>query len=340
MTMKSPAASPTRPKSAPDRPVPAVSIIVISFNTRDLTLDCLRSVEQETTVPYELIVVDNASSDGSAEAIAEAFPDITLIAEDTNHGFAGAHRVAEPHANAPFLLLLNPDTVVLENAIDKLLAFAEHTPAAGIWGGRTVFPDGALNPTSVWGRATPWSTFCRTAGLATVLSGSALFNPEGYGGWMRDSEREVDIVTGCFLLIRRELWDRLGGFDLSFFMYGEEADLCLRARALGASPRFTPEATIVHLGGASEPVREDKVVRLLTAKNRLIERHTAAPWRSPEAIALRLWPLTRTLAARSLAALTRSERWKRTADVWGAVWRRRAEWSPAASVRPASKTED
>src|SRR5690606_35725860 len=115
--------------------------------------------------------------------------------------------------------------------------------------------------------------FCVATGLSSLFRGSSLFNPEGYGGWKRDTVREVDIVSGCFFLIRRELWERLGGFDPAFFMYGEEADLCLRARKLGARPMVTPEATIVHYGGASERVRADKMVRLLQAKALLIRRH-------------------------------------------------------------------
>ncbi|MDE3120769.1 MAG: glycosyltransferase family 2 protein, partial [Paracoccaceae bacterium] len=118
---------------------PQLSIIVVSYNTRDMTLACLASVFAQTRTPFEVIVVDNASTDGSAEAIGAAFPQVRLMAETTNHGFAAAHRLAVPVARAPWLLLLNPDTVVLNGALDKLLAFAERTPDAGIWGGRTLF---------------------------------------------------------------------------------------------------------------------------------------------------------------------------------------------------------
>jgi len=97
---------------------PLVSIIIISYNTRQMTLDCIQSVIDQTTVPYELIVMDNASDDGSAEAIATAFPDIPLMAEETNHGFAKANNLAAVHAKGEYLLLLNPDTIVLDGAID------------------------------------------------------------------------------------------------------------------------------------------------------------------------------------------------------------------------------
>jgi GT2 family glycosyltransferase len=312
--------------STPAAGSPTVSVIVVSYNTRAMTLDCLRSLAAETKVSHEVIVVDNASTDGSAAAIAAEFPGIRLMAETANHGFAAATNLAAAEARGDYLLLLNPDTVVLDGAVDRLLAFAQARPEAGIWGGRTLYGDGRLNPASCWRRMTPWNLFCRASGLTGLFPGSGLFNPEAYGGWPRDTERAVDIVTGCFLLIRRDLWQRLGGFDPAFFMYGEEADLCLRARALGAAPRVTPEATIVHHGGASERVRADKMVRLLTAKAELIERHLPA-WQRPLARPLlRLWPLSRRIATGALAAATGRATLAESAANWAEIWRRRAEW--------------
>jgi len=312
-------------ENAGDRP--AVSIIVVSYNTRDMTLTCLRSVVEQTTDSYELIVVDNDSSDGSAAAIAAAFPDIRLFAETENHGFAVANNLAAAHARGDFLLLLNPDTEVLDGAVDKLLAFARARPEARIWGGRTVFADGSLNPSSAWRRMSLWTCFCQAAGLSALFPRSALFNAEAYGGWNRDTERPVDIVTGCFLLIRREDWEALGGFDPAFFMYGEEADLCLRATGdLGAEPRITPDALIVHHGGASDRVRADKMVRVLRAKAELVKRHVPA-WQRPVALfLLRLWPFTRWIALRAAASLSGLARMRERAADWRAIWSRRSEW--------------
>jgi len=313
---------PAAPIAAPRVAAPKLSILVVSYATREMTLACLRSVMAETRASFELIVVDNASPDGSAEAIAaafpaEAFPQVRLIAEDRNHGFAQANNIAARAAQGELLLLLNPDTVVLDGAVDRLLAFAETRPRAGIWGGRTVFADGRPNPASCFRRMSLWTVLCRTTGLTGLFPRSALFNAEDYGGWARDSERAVDIVSGCFLLIRRETWERLGGFDPAFVMYGEEADLCLRARALGCRPAVTPEACIVHHGGASERVRADKMVRLFRAKTTLLRRHLA-PWSRGIAVGIfALWPLTRVWAGRLTG---------RAGDAWAEVWRRRAEW--------------
>ena len=139
-------------KGASEELTPLISIIVVSYNTCSLVLECLASVYRETTVRFELIVVDNASSDGSADAIATHFPDVTLLAEKHNHGFAGAHRIAVRRSTGRYLLLLNPDTVVLDGAIDRLVEFAQRKTEAGIWGGRTYYGDGSLNPTSCWRR--------------------------------------------------------------------------------------------------------------------------------------------------------------------------------------------
>lgn len=305
---------------------PRLSIVVISYNTREMTLACLASVFAQTQTPVEIIVVDNASSDGSAEAIRSAFPQVRLIAETTNHGFAPAHRIAVPQTRAPWLLLLNPDTVVLNGALDKLLAFAQRTPDAGIWGGRTLFADGTLNPTSCWRRMTLPSVLFRTLGLSGMFRSSEVFNSECYGTWPRDQEREVDIVTGCLFLIRRDLWDQLGGFDDRFVMYGEEVDLCLRARALGVRPRITPEAEIIHYGGASEKVRSDKMVRLMRAKIALIRRHFHPLTRGAGLAGFRLWPYSRYISMALAGRLLRRRDLIERARIWKEVWKRRSEW--------------
>lgn len=305
---------------------PVLSIIVVSYNTRDMTLDCLKSIAAETRTPHEVIVLDNASTDGSAEAIAEACPEIALMTETINHGFAQGNNIAVRRARGEYVLLLNPDTIVLNGAIDRLMDFARKRPKAGIWGGRTLYGDRSLNPTSCWRRMSLWSLTSQFLGLSSLFRGSALFNPEGYGSWTRDNEREVDIVSGCFLLIRRAFWEELRGFDPVYVMYGEEADLCLRARALGACPRISPDAEIVHYAGASEKVRADKLVRLITAKMTLIQRHFPS-WQQPLAMTmLRLWPWSRMQAARLRARLTVSEHHEMSAGSWSEVWRRRREW--------------
>jgi GT2 family glycosyltransferase len=304
---------------------PVVSILVISYNTRAMTLDCLASVVAETTMPYELIVLDNASPDGSAAAIAAAFPDLRLIASAENLGFAKGNNVAAHAARGDYILLLNPDTLVLDHAVDRIVAFAGRTPEAGIWGGRTLHGDRSLNPGSVFGALTLWSLFCRASGLALIFRGSAFFNPEEMGAWDRGDERAVDVVQGSFFLIRRDFWTELGGFDASFVMYGEEADLCRRARARGARPRMTPEATIVHFHGASSR-RAAREIMTLKAQATMIRRHFPA-WQRPLGLfLLAAWPWSRMVSGGALARLSGRARFAEAAKIWGDVWRARGDW--------------
>lgn len=321
-----------------------MSVIVVSYNTRDLTRACLASVIDQTRVPHELLVVDNASSDGSAEMIAQGFPAARLYRLGENIGFAPANNLAAADARGEFILLLNPDTVVLDGAIDRLVAFARQSPGAGIWGGRTVFEDGALNPTSCWGPQSPWSNLSRGLGLAAVFKGSRLFDPESLGRWRRDSVREVATVTGCFLLIRADLWRRLGGFDPRFTMYGEEVDLCIRARAVGARPSFTPDATIIHLGGRSEAVKSDQVVRQFVARARLMRKHFSPVGARVGLLGLDLWALGKAGRAALRARLGRGTRDQR--DLWRDILSRRRQWRDAyrdpamAGPAPVTPTAD
>jgi GT2 family glycosyltransferase len=295
---------------------PDVSIIVVSYGTREMTLASLRSlVEQTRDVRYEVIVVDNASPDGSPRAIAEEFPQFRLLAQKDNLGFAAANNLAAKHARGEFLLLLNPDTVVLDGAIDRLVAFARRRPQAGIWGGRTLFADGSLNPTSCWAQLTLWNLFCSGVGLAMAFPNSPIFNSGSYGGWKRNSNREVDVITGCLLLIEHSLWDRLEGFAEEFFMYGEDADLCLRAKTLGYKPALTPEATIIHYGGATEQDNARKIKRVLAAKSLLIEKFFP---RASRPLALALLSLKPAIKS----AISSSADGK----MWREVWDDRSRW--------------
>lgn len=319
------------------------SVIMVSFNTKDMTLAALRTLFAETrSTTFEVFVVDNDSQDGSAEAIAAHFPQVRLWALKQNLGFGAANNFAAEHASGKRLLLLNPDTGVRARAVDRLWEFAEAQPAARLWGGRTTFEDGRLNAGSCWGAATPWSALSLALGLASAFPRSGLFHPEGLGPWLRDTERDVDIVSGCFMAIDKDLWDDLGGFHPDFFMYGEDADLCLRAQASGARPRITPTATIVHHGGASERVRADKMVRLFTAKAQLYKKYWGPRRARFGCRTLDLWALHRTCAFRVLSLV--SKRRKASYDAWRDVWRRRGEWRAAfdrteryiSAARPAA----
>ncbi|MCA8960439.1 MAG: glycosyltransferase family 2 protein [Planctomycetes bacterium] len=316
--------------SSPDSGSIDVSIIIVSYNTKSYTLKCLETLRAETRdLTYEVILLDNASEDGSPEAIAESYPTVRLIASRDNLGFARGNNEAAKSARGEWVLLLNPDTEVLDGAIQKMVAFARAQSGEVVVGGRTLFADRSLNPTSCWRFATPWSLFCSAVGLSSLLGGFDLFNRDAMVTWRRDSVRPVDIVTGCFLLLRRELWERLGGFDGVFFMYGEDADLCRRAQREGARCLICPDATIIHHAGVSEQVRSGKMIRLFTAKSQLYDRY----WRPGSAWLARrllsLWCLTR-MGAHGLLGPVRP-RSRNSFRTWREVWRGRSAWIHASA---------
>ena len=311
---------------------PVVSIIVVSYNTREMTLECLESIRAETTtVSFEVLFVDNQSSDGSLDAVRERFgddPRYLIKDNDSNLGFAVANNHLAEQASGRYLLLLNPDTVVLDHAIDRIVAFAESHPRNGIWGGRTLFEDGSLNPTNCFGPYTLWALFCASIGLTWLFPRSPLFNPRAYPGWDRTGIREVGMVTGCLLLMENSLWKELRGFDPEFFMYAEEADLCARAIDAGRQPIISGEPTIIHHGGASEKTRAGKQIKLLDGNIRYFRRHWSRPAYRIGLVLIDISILIR--------AMSESLRRRPTADrVWSVIWSERATWR--RSIRGGSE---
>ena len=247
---------------------PAVTVVVVSYNGDDWLDRCLGAllVDARPRASFEVLVVDNGS-DAPTRAVLERWStQLRVHYSDQNLGFGRACNLAVSLSSAPAIVLLNPDAVVRPGCIDALVDALDRHPGAGIVGGRTVRPDGALEPSSCWGRPTLWSLLCFATGLSSALRGSTIFDPEALGGWARDTERHVDIVTGCLLATARTTWDLLGGFDERFFMYGEDADLSLRARQAGFRPMITPDAVAVHAVGASSDRKAHKNRLLMTGK--------------------------------------------------------------------------
>jgi N-acetylglucosaminyl-diphospho-decaprenol L-rhamnosyltransferase len=301
-----------------------ITVIIVSYNTRELTLKAIETLYTNAgDVHMRVIVWDNASADASAEAIAAAYPQVELIRCADNLGFAVANNRAAEMVRSEWILLLNPDTETHPRAVEALLRFAQAHPQAGIVGGRTVFPDGSLNPASCWNRITAWSLLCSALGLSRLFANSSFFNPEGIGGWQRDTIRHVDIVVGCFLLIPTSLWRQLGGFEQKYFMYGEEADLCLRAAKAGYRPMITPDAQIMHLVGAATPQLAPKLVQLTKARATLIRDHWSGV-AQPFGLGLLLaWSFNHRIKS-LLLGLIRGQ--TPDNDAWTALWKRREEW--------------
>lgn len=298
------------------KPIRRVSVIVVTHNAREMTLRCLDSLRDEIScINDEVVVVDNASGEGLAAEIDSRYADFLVLPQAANLGFASAANLGADCAGGRLLLFLNPDTVVLKGALGRLAEFARTRPGAGIWGGRTLYADGTTNPNSCRRCPTLWSLFCSALALDTRYPASPRFAAMGYGGWARNSERRVDVVCGCFLLVDRGLWDRLGGFSPVFFMYGEDDDLCVRARRLGFSPTFTPEATIIHHGSGTEARQDRKISQILASRALLIGGYFLPPARPFARVLLMVRPcLGRFLARPHLRPL------------WQTVWAGRRRW--------------
>lgn len=300
-----------------DDAAPELSVIIVSYQTCTLTLRAIESALAQHGTSIEVIVVDNASTDGTVSAIARRFPQVRLLAQAENLGFGRANNLAARQARGRFLLLLNPDTVALPGAFMEIIYFAKLWPHAMIWGGRVVDAEGNTNPRSCARRPTLWSVIAQAAGLSTLWPGLSFFNPEAMPGLDRRSMCHVDIVVGCFLLIRCEDWYRLGGFDPAYFMYGEDVDLCLRAARLGGRPAVTPRAMILHEEGASQP-RGPREVQLLAARIRYLRHHLPRFHRAPALWATRLGVILRLVCYYIFAPLLeRQAHLVRAKHVWG-----------------------
>lgn len=312
---------------------PAVSVIIVSYQTRELILTALAALRASSrTEPYEVIVVDNASTDGSADAVAAAAPEARVLRLAHNVGFGRAVNIGAAQARADWLLLLNPDAEPVGDVLGELLAFARAHPGHGVYAGRTLRPDGTDDGRSVFGMPTLWSAFCFATGLCTVFPRSRLFNPEALPGLDRSTSAPVPAASGCLLLLRRSLFAQLGGFTPDYFMYSEDVDLCLRARTLGARPVLVPTARVRHVGGAAS-TSVGKRVMLLRGQITFLRLR----WSRPRAAAGRVL-LAAGVALRALGA-----RLTGRAGYWRQVWRRRREWlagwPPAATLAPAEPVE-
>ncbi|MGH2994741.1 MAG: glycosyltransferase family 2 protein, partial [Gaiellaceae bacterium] len=236
---------------AKGRPVSDVSIIIVSYNTREYLA---RSLGVVAGGPHEVVVVDNASTDGSPAFVRERFPSVRLLELTENRGFGAGNNAGMEEATGRWLLLLNSDAWPVGDAVERLVAYGEAHARAGIVGPRLRNPDGSLQR-SVRGHPTLWRLATEYLFLRRLAPRTRLLNAFYGAGFDHAQAREVEVLKGAVLLVRREAAEAVGSFDPAFFMYGEEMDLCYRARRAGWAVVFTPEAEFVHVGGVSTGAR-------------------------------------------------------------------------------------
>lgn len=229
-----------------------VSVIIINYNVKEFLQNLLHSLQKAlVNITHEIIIVDNASTDGSVEFIEEKFPEIKLISNKVNVGFSKANNTALSEARGEFILLINPDTIVSEDTISKMLEFFHSHPDAGLAGCKILNPDGTLQLACRRSFPGPWISFCKVTGLSSLFPKSKIFAKYNLTYLDENLTCEVDAISGSFMMFRHKVYDKVGGFDEQFFMYGEDLDLCYRIQKSGYKVYYFPDTQIIHYKGES-----------------------------------------------------------------------------------------
>jgi N-acetylglucosaminyl-diphospho-decaprenol L-rhamnosyltransferase len=256
----------------------SIDVVIINYNTCHHLQACLDSIDREAA--NKLVVVDNDSSDGSVEMVRSKYPWVTLYPNSTNNGYGPAANQAIAGCTAPYVLLLNSDVRLKPGTLEALSRYLDQHPGTAIVGPRLVNSDGTLQA-SCYPFPVPLDTFLENSTFAIFFGRLIRRYVPGIRGlywrtWPHDSPRIVPWVKGAALAIRREAFNAVGGFDESFFMYFEDADLCRRMKKAGWEVHFAPVTTVVHIGGAStEQVRADMAAQLLHSTDLFYQRHSS-----------------------------------------------------------------
>lgn len=236
-----------------------ITVIIVNWNTRQYTLDCIRSLyAYQGDYTLEIIVVDNASKDDSVSALKAEYPDVIIVENKDNLGFAGANNQGMDIATGRYVCLVNSDVLFLEDTMKPLLEYMDNHPEVGMIGPKLLWADQTLQGSC---RKFPslWNTFCPAAGLTSIFPHTSFFSGEHMVGYFKhDRIEEVDALVGAFMMVRHTAIKQVGQMDDLYFMYCEEVDWCKRFKVAGWSIRFLPDTKAIHYGGASsasEPVR-------------------------------------------------------------------------------------
>jgi GT2 family glycosyltransferase len=249
-----------------------LSIVIVNWNTRDLLKDCLQSVWSSLAgVEAEVIVVDNASTDGSVEMARSHFPATRLIANPDNRGFAAANNQGFDIARGRHVLLLNSDTIVHGDVLARSVEYMDHNPDVGMMGCRVLNGDGSTQMT-----CSRFPTFANLLLQTTGANrlGGSFFSRYQMLDWNRKDERDVEVISGCYLVVRAEVISDIGYLDEAFFCYGEETDWCRRCSNAGWRLVFAPVGEITHFGsGSTRKMNHRRDLMLTEGTIRLHQKH-------------------------------------------------------------------
>ncbi len=293
-----------------------LSILIVSWNTRDFLARCLDSVfANPPAVPFEVLVVDNASADGSAAMVRERFPQARLMVNAANIGFAPANNQAFAVSAGEYVLLLNPDTEVKPGALDALPAFLQANSRAAAVGAYLLNPDGTLQ-TSCY----PFPTLSREWWRLLHLDALRPYGVYRMADWDTDTPRPVEVIQGAALLLRKSALQGQPLLDDAYFMYTEEVDLCFRLKRAGGQLYWLPQAKVVHYGGQStRQVAGDMFLHLYLSKLRFFKKHHG--WWKAQLYKLILWQVSLVrLALMPLAWLEPADRRQEHLTLAGHYW--------------------
>ena len=228
-----------------------LSIVILCWNDMKVIGDCLQSIYDQTPdIDFEVIVSDNGSTDGSIEFVRQRYPRARVLENGANLGFAKGNNAGIALCRGQYVLILNPDTIIHDHALEKWVVFADRHPGAGAFGCRVLNPDGSFQHSA---RPFPsvWRSWIAALYLRPLAYLSDRFVSDAYTGWSGTTERIIDWQSGCCVMFRGDLLNKVGGFDGQFFYHFEEVDLCRRIWDAGHSIVYTPDSVITHLGGQS-----------------------------------------------------------------------------------------
>jgi hypothetical protein len=238
-----------------------LSIIIVNYNTKNLLAESLQSIySKKHKIEFETFVVDNCSTDGSAYTIESIYPQVIFLPQKENLGFAKANNIAIQQAKGRYILLLNPDTVVLDNCLDLMVDFMDRNPDVGAAGCKVVLPDGSLDLACKRSFPTPENSFYHALGLAKLFPKSRRFGQYNLTYLDENETHEVDCLVGAFMMVRREVIEQVGLLDEKYFMYGEDIDWCYRIKKAGWRIVYYPGAKIIHYKGASSKKKKWKTI--------------------------------------------------------------------------------
>lgn len=250
---------------------PKLSIVILSYNTKDLLVNCLLSLEKvRKEVASEVFVVDNASSDGSPEIIQKKFSWVTLVKNKKNLGFARGNNKAKKLVRGEYVLFLNSDTKVSKNTLKEVVNYLESHKDVGALTCKILLPDGRLDKDVRRAFITPWVGFTHLILWSDrFFPKSRFLAPYWYGYISPDSEHEIDALQGAFFLTRKKILDKLGWFDEAYFLDGEDIDLCWRIKKAGWKIIYYPKVSIIHYKGASKGKSDSFTKNSVSLKEKL-----------------------------------------------------------------------